>query len=91
MLMKWFALLRQHADDLARIMTAEQGKPLAEARAEVAYGASFTGMVCRRRSAPHLRRETMTGTLNGNKRFLVIQAADRRVRGDHASGTSPSP
>ena len=40
-LMKWFALLHQHADDLARIMTAEQGKPLAEARGEVVYGASF--------------------------------------------------
>jgi succinate-semialdehyde dehydrogenase/glutarate-semialdehyde dehydrogenase len=40
-LMKWFALLNQHADDLARIMTAEQGKPLAEARGEVIYGASF--------------------------------------------------
>ncbi|MEY2592524.1 MAG: hypothetical protein RI972_213, partial [Pseudomonadota bacterium] len=40
-LMKWFHLLHQHADDLARIMTAEQGKPLAEAKGEVAYGASF--------------------------------------------------
>ena len=40
-LMRWFALLNQHADDLARIMTAEQGKPLAEARGEVGYGASF--------------------------------------------------
>ena len=40
-LMKWFQLLHQHADDLARIMTAEQGKPLAEAKGEVAYGASF--------------------------------------------------
>ncbi|MCC6219356.1 MAG: aldehyde dehydrogenase family protein, partial [Aquabacterium sp.] len=40
-LMKWFQLLQQHADDLARIMTAEQGKPLAEARGEVLYGASF--------------------------------------------------
>ena len=40
-LMKWFALLHANADDLARIMTAEQGKPLAEARAEVIYGASF--------------------------------------------------
>src|SRR5688572_33205953 len=40
-LMKWFQLLHQHADDLARIMTAEQGKPLAEARGEVIYGASF--------------------------------------------------
>ena len=40
-LMKWFHLLHQHADDLARIMTAEQGKPFAEAKGEVAYGASF--------------------------------------------------
>lgn len=40
-LMKWYALLMQHAEDLARIMTAEQGKPLAEARGEVVYGASF--------------------------------------------------
>jgi len=40
-MMKWFALLHAHADDLARIMTAEQGKPLAEARGEVGYGASF--------------------------------------------------
>ena len=40
-LMKWFHLLQQHADDLARIMTAEQGKPLAEAKGEVGYGASF--------------------------------------------------
>jgi succinate-semialdehyde dehydrogenase/glutarate-semialdehyde dehydrogenase len=41
LLTRWAQLLRQHADDLARIMTAEQGKPLAEARGEVAYGASF--------------------------------------------------
>ena len=40
-LRRWYELLLQHADDLARIMTAEQGKPLAEARGEVVYGASF--------------------------------------------------
>ena len=40
-LMAWFQLLMAHQDDLARIMTAEQGKPLAEAKGEVAYGASF--------------------------------------------------
>ena len=40
-LMKWFALIMANADDLARILTAEQGKPLAEARGEVVYGASF--------------------------------------------------
>ncbi|MBU6439993.1 MAG: NAD-dependent succinate-semialdehyde dehydrogenase [Betaproteobacteria bacterium] len=40
-LRRWFDLLLQHADDLALIMTAEQGKPLAEAKGEIAYGASF--------------------------------------------------
>ncbi|WP_144290300.1 NADP-dependent succinate-semialdehyde dehydrogenase [Chitinilyticum litopenaei] len=40
-LRRWFELLMQHQDDLARIMTAEQGKPLAEARGEIAYAASF--------------------------------------------------
>ncbi|MEZ6960583.1 MULTISPECIES: NAD-dependent succinate-semialdehyde dehydrogenase [unclassified Aeromonas] len=37
----WFAAITAHADELARIMTCEQGKPLAEAKGEVAYGASF--------------------------------------------------
>ncbi|MGA8862971.1 MAG: NAD-dependent succinate-semialdehyde dehydrogenase [Gallionella sp.] len=41
LLKKWFALIMQHQEDLARILTAEQGKPLAEARGEIAYGASF--------------------------------------------------
>ena len=37
----WFTLIEHHADDLARIMTAEQGKPWAEARGEIHYAASF--------------------------------------------------
>lgn len=41
MLRKWFELILAHQDDLARLMTAEQGKPLAEATGEVVYGASF--------------------------------------------------
>jgi succinate-semialdehyde dehydrogenase/glutarate-semialdehyde dehydrogenase len=40
-LRRWHDLMLQHTEDLARLMTAEQGKPLAEARAEVAYAASF--------------------------------------------------
>ncbi|WP_408590723.1 NAD-dependent succinate-semialdehyde dehydrogenase [Novosphingobium sp.] len=40
-LKRWAALMHAHADDLALILTAEQGKPLAEARGEVAYAASF--------------------------------------------------
>jgi succinate-semialdehyde dehydrogenase/glutarate-semialdehyde dehydrogenase len=41
LLRKWFNLMIENQEDLARIMTAEQGKPLAESRGEVAYGASF--------------------------------------------------
>lgn len=40
-LYRWYALVTEHADDLARIMTTEQGKPLKEAKGEVAYAASF--------------------------------------------------
>ncbi|WP_171181299.1 NAD-dependent succinate-semialdehyde dehydrogenase [Ruegeria sp. HKCCD8929] len=40
-LRRWYQLIIDHTEDLAAIMTAEQGKPLAESRGEVAYGASF--------------------------------------------------
>ncbi len=40
-LRRWFDLMMANSDDLAAIMTAEQGKPLAEAKGEIAYGASF--------------------------------------------------
>ena len=40
-LLKWQALMLENVEDLARILTAEMGKPLAEARGEIAYGASF--------------------------------------------------
>lgn len=40
-LRRWFELCMQHQDDLAIILSSEQGKPLAEARGEIAYGASY--------------------------------------------------
>jgi succinate-semialdehyde dehydrogenase/glutarate-semialdehyde dehydrogenase len=40
-LRKWFDLMMANQEDLAQILTAEQGKPLAESRGEIAYGASF--------------------------------------------------
>ena len=40
-LKKWFDLIIENQEDLALLMSAEQGKPLAEARGEVVYGASF--------------------------------------------------
>ena len=69
-LMKWFHLLHQHADDLARIMTAEQGKPLAEAKGEVGYGASFLEWFAE--EGRRVYGETIPTTDN-NKRYLVIK------------------
>ncbi len=69
-LMKWFHLLHQHADDLARIMTAEQGKPLAEAKGEVGYGASFIEWFAE--EAKRVYGETIPTTDN-NKRYLVLK------------------
>ncbi len=40
-LRRWYELMLQHQDDLAILMTAEQGKPLAESKGEIAYAASF--------------------------------------------------
>jgi succinate-semialdehyde dehydrogenase/glutarate-semialdehyde dehydrogenase len=72
LLMKWFQLLVAHADDLARIMTAEQGKPLAEARGEVIYGASFIEWFAE--EAKRVYGETIQ-TTDANKRFIVIKQA----------------
>ncbi|MCB1896705.1 MAG: NAD-dependent succinate-semialdehyde dehydrogenase [Zoogloeaceae bacterium] len=41
LLRRWYDLMLAHQEDLARLMTVEQGKPLAEARGEIAYAASF--------------------------------------------------
>jgi len=69
-LMQWFRLLHQHADDLARIMTAEQGKPLAEAKGEVSYGASFIEWFAE--EAKRVYGETIP-TTDANKRYLVVK------------------
>jgi len=69
-LMRWFQLLHQHADDLARIMTAEQGKPLPEARGEVIYGASFIEWFAE--EGRRVYGETIP-TTDPNKRYLAIK------------------
>ncbi|MEK8026220.1 NAD-dependent succinate-semialdehyde dehydrogenase [Pseudaquabacterium rugosum] len=69
-LMRWFQLIQRHADDLARILTAEQGKPLAEAKGEVVYGASFIEWFAE--EAKRACGETIPST-DGNKRFLTMR------------------
>ncbi len=71
-LLRWYALMIENADDLARLMTAEQGKPLSEARGEVTYGASFVEWF-----AEEGRRaygETIA-THDKSKRLMVIKQA----------------
>ena len=70
MLMKWFSLIMANADDLARILTAEQGKPLAEARGEVVYGASFIEWFAE--EGRRVCGETIPTTDNG-KRYIVLK------------------
>jgi succinate-semialdehyde dehydrogenase/glutarate-semialdehyde dehydrogenase len=69
-LRQWFDLLMAHQEDLARILTAEQGKPLAEARGEVAYGASFVEWFAE--EAKRVNGETLP-TFDNNRRLLVLQ------------------
>ncbi|TCP16149.1 NAD-dependent succinate-semialdehyde dehydrogenase [Simplicispira metamorpha] len=70
LLRKWYDLLMQHQDDLARIMTAEQGKPLAEAKGEVAYGASFVEWFAE--EAKRVNGETLP-QFDNNRRLLVLK------------------
>ncbi|MCW5258160.1 NAD-dependent succinate-semialdehyde dehydrogenase [Verminephrobacter aporrectodeae] len=70
LLRKWHDLLMAHQDDLGRIMTAEQGKPLAEAKGEVAYAASFVEWFAE--EAKRINGETLP-TFDNNRRLLVLR------------------
>jgi succinate-semialdehyde dehydrogenase/glutarate-semialdehyde dehydrogenase len=69
-LRRWFDLIVQHQDDLARIMTLEQGKPLLEAKGEIAYAASFIEWFAEeaKRLDGHVLQHPQT-----DKRILVLR------------------
>ena len=69
-LRKWFDLLIANTEDLARLMTAENGKPLAESRGEVAYGASFVEWFAE--EAKRVNGETLP-QFDNNRRLLVLK------------------
>jgi succinate-semialdehyde dehydrogenase/glutarate-semialdehyde dehydrogenase len=71
-LQRWFALINRNADDLAQMITAECGKPLAEAKGEVAYGASFVEWFAEEGKRAY--GETIPATL-ADKRLVVIRQA----------------
>ena len=69
-LKRWFDLIKLHQEDLAQILTAEQGKPLAESRGEVSYGASFIEWFAE--EAKRVYGETIPSPVN-DRRLLVIK------------------
>ncbi|NOX39072.1 MAG: NAD-dependent succinate-semialdehyde dehydrogenase [Alphaproteobacteria bacterium] len=69
-LRRWYELMVENADDLAAILTAEMGKPLAEAKSEVLYGASFVEWFGE--EAKRVYGETIPGH-QPDKRIMVIK------------------
>ena len=67
---KWFDLINANADDLALLMTAEQGKPLAEAKGEVMYGNSFIEWFAE--EAKRVSGDVMASTWS-DKRMVVLK------------------
>jgi succinate-semialdehyde dehydrogenase/glutarate-semialdehyde dehydrogenase len=70
LLRKWYDLLMANVDDLGRIMTAEQGKPFAEAKGEVMYGASFVEWYAE--EAKRVNGETLP-QFDNTRRLTVIK------------------
>ena len=70
LLRKWFTLMMEAQEDLAQILTAEQGKPLAESRGEVAYGASYIEWFAE--EAKRIYGDTIQPPSN-DKRVVVIK------------------
>ncbi len=70
LLRRWFELIMKNQDDLALILTSEQGKPLAEAKGEIGYGASFIEWFAE--EAKRVYGETIPAT-NGDKRIQVLR------------------
>jgi len=69
-LRRWFDLIMKNQDDLAHIMTAEMGKPLAEAKAEIAYSASFVEWFSE--EAKRTYGDTMPGP-SQDRRVVVVK------------------
>ncbi|MBA6296599.1 NAD-dependent succinate-semialdehyde dehydrogenase [Colwellia sp. MB02u-9] len=70
LLRNWFNLMMQHQDDLGRILTLEQGKPLAEAKGEIAYGAAFIEWFAE--EGKRVYGDTIPGP-SADKRIIVIK------------------
>ena len=71
LLKAWHALMLENSEDLAQILTAEQGKPLAEARGEIAYGASYIEWFAE--EAKRIYGDTIAPPSNDKRLFCIKQ------------------
>ena len=70
-LRRWYELIVEHVDELAQILTAEQGKPLAEARGEILYGAGFIEWYAE--EGKRVYGETIPTNVSGRRLFALRQ------------------
>jgi succinate-semialdehyde dehydrogenase/glutarate-semialdehyde dehydrogenase len=70
LLRNWYDMIMAHQEDLAQLLTAEQGKPLAEARAEIAYGARYIEWFSE--EAKRIYGDTIAGS-SSNQRIVCIK------------------
>lgn len=68
-LRRWFELITAHQEDLAVLMTLEQGKPLAESRGEIAYGAAFVEWFAE--EAKRIEGDIIPATVPGRRLFAL--------------------
>ena len=71
LLIKWFELLKQHIDDLASIIVAEQGKPLSQAKSEIAYAASYLEFYAQQ--AKCIDGEVISSVFEDTKAMIIKQ------------------
>lgn len=69
MLRKWYQLMMDNQEDLARLITWENGKPLADAKGEVAYAAGFFEWFSE--EAPRADGDTINASIAGNRVFTI--------------------
>lgn len=69
MLHKWYQLMMDNSEDLAKIITWENGKPIADSTGEVAYAASFFEWFAE--EAPRANGETVPASIPGNRIFTL--------------------
>lgn len=69
MLRKWYQLMVDNAEDIAKLITWENGKPMADAKGEVAYAAGFFEWFSE--EAPRAYGDTIAATVAGNRVFTL--------------------